>query len=433
MHRNESHDLIGLFTTHESEVRSYCRSFPTVFDTAEGATMRNVEGREFVDMLAGAGTLNYGHNNPAVIEPVIAYLRSGGIVHALDMHTRAKAAFISAFQEAILAPRGLAYKLQFPGPTGTNAVEAALKLARKATGRRQIAAFSNGYHGMTLGALAATTNPSKRDGAGQPLDGVTFLPYEGYLPGIDSIAVIEGMYASRSSGHEPPAAFLVEVVQGEGGLNAASGDFLRRLAALAKRLGALLVVDDIQAGCGRTGTFFSFEEMGVSPDIVVLSKSLSGFGGPLSLVLLDPAIDLWRPGEHNGTFRGHNLAFVGATAAIDAFWRDDTFAHAVREKAALVRASLEGIVAALPRGAAQVKGRGLMTGIAFADATIAERAAEILFSRGMVIETCGHSDEVLKLLPPLTIPVEALTRALAMIEAVVLELAHGGETRHVAA
>jgi diaminobutyrate-2-oxoglutarate transaminase len=429
MNSSEIETLSAIFAEHESEVRSYCRSFPTVFATARNAVLRTVDGRDYIDLLAGAGTLNYGHNNPAIIERVIAYLQDGGVVHSLDMHTTAKAAFIRAFEQTILRPRGLRYKLQFPGPTGTNAVEAAMKLARKVTRRREIVAFSNGFHGMTLGALAATANPSKRAGAGQPLDGVTFLPYEGYIPNADSIVVIEGMLRSRSSGVEPPAAFLIETVQGEGGLNAASTGFLRWLASFARDIGALLIIDDIQAGVGRTGSFFSFEGMGITPDIVCLSKALSGFGAPFSLVLLDPAIDIWAPGEHNGTFRGHNLAFVGATAAIDHYWRDDAFQEDIRGKATLVHDALKSIVSGLPRGAAWIKGRGLMTGLAFADPAIAGRAARRLFEDGVVIETCGHNDEVLKLLPPLTIPTDLLERGLELISRAVRYSAVGDAPR----
>lgn len=423
MQRSEIETLTAVFTEHESQVRSYCRSFPTVFANARGAIMRSVDGRDYVDLLSGAGTLNYGHNDPAIIERVVAYLQDGGVVHSLDMHTAAKAAFIRAFESVILRPRGLRYKLQFPGPTGTNAIEAALKLARKVTGRHEIAAFSNGFHGMTLGALACTANPKKREGAGRPLEGVTFFPYEDYIPGVDSIDVIQGMLRSRSSGVEPPAAFLIETVQGEGGLNAASAAFMRRLAAFAREIGALLIVDDIQAGVGRTGSFFSFEGMGVVPDIVLLSKALSGFGAPLSLVLLDPRLDIWSPGEHNGTFRGNNLAFIGATAAIDRYWRDDAFEGAIRARAAVAHEALERIVARLPPGAARVKGRGLMTGLAFAEPEIASQAARRLFDDGIVIETCGHRDEVLKFLPPLTIPEDVFAGALALAERAVLAAA----------
>lgn len=209
---------LSVFETHESEVRSYCRSFPAVFAKGLGARMTDTGGRSYIDLLSGAGTLNYGHNNPAIIGPVVDYLTGGAVVHSLDLHTAAKERFIQVFQSHILAPRGMSYKMQFTGPTGTNAIEAALKLARKVTGREQVVAFSGAYHGMTLGALAATANRSKRQGAGTRLDGVTFMPFEGFLPdGQDSAAVAEAMLLGEGSGIDAPAAILLETVQGEGG------------------------------------------------------------------------------------------------------------------------------------------------------------------------------------------------------------------------
>lgn len=411
--------LKTVFAEKESNVRTYCRDFPTVFSTARGAVLRDMAGRDYIDLLSGAGTLNYGHNNPQILERVIAYMSDGGIVHSLDMHTAAKGAFIRTFNDIILAPRGMSYKLQFPGPTGTNAVEAALKLARKVTKRSHVVAFSNAFHGMSMGSLAATANPGKRAGAGMRLDGVTFMPYDQFIPhGVDSLEVIAAMLGV-GSGQDAPAAFIVETVQGEGGLNAASGEWLRGIAALAQQLGALLIIDDIQAGNGRTGNFFSFEDFGLQPDIIVLSKSLSGFGAPLSLVLLKPHLDQWLPGEHNGTFRGNNLAFVGAAAAIDLYWRDTRLTQDVLAKSAKVQNIFASIVNTLPPGMARVKGRGLMIGIEFRQPDLPSRLSHRLFEEGYIIETCGHSGQVLKFLPPLTIENGQMDQALAAIEGAV--------------
>ncbi len=401
----------------ESEVRTYCRSFPTVFTRAEGTTIYDRDGREYLDFFAGAGALNYGHNHPALRDRLIEYLQGSGIAHALDMATEAKCALLEAFETHVLRPRDLHYKLMFPGPTGTNAVEAALKLARKVTGRTNVVSFTNAFHGMTLGALSVTGNASKRAAGGVPLGHVLRAPFDNYFGAeVDTLAQLEAMLGDRSSGMEAPAAFLVETIQGEGGINVASERWLRGLAELARKHRALLVVDDIQVGCGRTGGFFSFEQAGIVPDIVCLSKSLSGFGLPLSLVLLRPNIDVWKAGEHNGTFRGNNLAFVTARAALELFWADDHLSEEIASKSQIARARLARIAEA---HGGTVRGRGLILGLSFDDATIAERAARNAFERGLVIETAGADDQVLKLLPPLTLTSAELERGLDIIESAV--------------
>jgi diaminobutyrate-2-oxoglutarate transaminase len=413
---SEKSDLFSIFSEHESNVRSYCRNFHAIFSTAIGSHITDNTGRSYLDFLAGAGALNYGHNNPVILRPVIDYLCNNGIVHGLDFHTEAKARFIEVFQKLILLPRKMTYKMQFTGPTGANAVEAALKLARKVTGRQQVIAFSGGYHGMSLGALAATSNPEKRSGAGVRLDGVTFMPFDGFLlDDIDSMMIIQTMLMRKGSGIDKPAAILVECVQGEGGVNEASVTWLQKLGKLAREIGALLIVDDIQAGNGRTGRFFSFEEMDIKPDIVVLSKSLSGFGAPLSMVLLDPAIDQWTPGEHNGTFRGNNLAFVGATAAIEAYWQDGEFQKEIADRAKIVENSLTSIVEDLPDGFSRSKGRGLFKGLEFQDPCFASTLSSHLFEVGVIAETCGHDGQVLKLMPPLTISIADLQEAMSLL------------------
>ena len=309
----------------------------SVFDTARGSLITDELGRQYVDFLAGCASLNYGHNDPDMKQALLDHIMRDGIAHGLDLFTPAKRKFLEDFESLILEPRGLDYRVQFTGPTGANAVEAALKLARKVTGRTNVIAFTNGFHGVTMGALAATGNKFHRMGPAIPLNGVSRLPYDGYLgKDVDTAEVLERMLADPSSGLDAPAAILLETVQGEGGLNAASPSWLRRMARLAERHGALLIVDDIQAGCGRTGTFFSFEGTGIVPDLVVLSKSLSGFGLPMALLLIRPQHDIWRPAEHNGTFRGNTHAFVTAQVALRKFWSDDAFAPRIAAKAAHV-------------------------------------------------------------------------------------------------
>jgi diaminobutyrate-2-oxoglutarate transaminase len=405
----------SVFLRRESEVRTYCRSFPMVFDTAAGSRLFSENGRAYLDFFSGAGALNYGHNHPAIIGPVQEYLARGGILHSLDLHTVAKRKFIERFEQVILQPRRLGYRIQFTGPTGTNAVEAALKLARKVTGRSNIAAFTRGFHGVSLGSLAATASPGNRAGAGIPLGHVARLPFCGYLgPEIDTIPYIEAMLA-HGSGIDLPAAFIVETVQGEGGLNVAATDWLKQLACLAKTKGILLIVDDIQAGCGRTGSFFSFERAQIEPDLVCLSKSISGCGLPMSLLLLKPEYDIWKPGEHNGTFRGNNLAFVAAAAAVE-FWTNRSFELSIARKADVMKSRLRGIIRKFSSTDTKLLGLGLMQGIRWEEQAIAAAVSQEAFKRGVLVECCGPNDEVLKLLPPLTLTEAELKEGLDILE-----------------
>lgn len=395
----------------ESEVRSYCRSMPSVFTRAKNALVWDEHGHIHIDLLAGCGALNYGHNHPAIQQSVLNYLGSNGIGLAMDLHTTAKRAFLDELNRTILVPRRLDYKVQFTGPTGTNAIEAALKLARKATRRKNIVAFSNGFHGMTLGALAATANFLARQGAGVPLQHVVRLPFEGCDgAGISELEHFGRLVESGAGGIEPPAAFLVETVQGEGGLNVASCEWLQTLSALARRLGALLIVDDVQAGCGRTGNFFSFERADIRPDIVCLAKSIGGLGLPLAVVLIKPQFDLWQPAEHNGTFRANALALTAGKSALE-LWRDDGFAAGIGEKADRISAFVRDLCADYP-SQLTAKGIGLMQGIAFSQASLAAKAVAFAVRRRLLIECSGPFDEVLKIMPPLTIEREILDEAL---------------------
>ncbi|MEM9354666.1 MAG: diaminobutyrate--2-oxoglutarate transaminase [Pseudomonadota bacterium] len=410
-----------LFETMEAEVRSYCRNFPAIFSSGRGATLTDVNGDTYIDFLAGAGTLNYGHNHPRIRESVINYMLGDGVAHALDMHTVAKHEFLTGLQEIILRPRGLDYKVTFPGPTGTNAVETAFKYARRATGRQNIIAFTNGFHGMTLGALAASATRGKRMGASVPLANVMRAPFEGYLGDMDTAGYLEKLLSDSGSGVDLPAAIIVETIQAEGGLNTASGDWLRRIATVARQHGAMLIVDDIQAGCGRSGSFFSFDHMGFTPDMVCLSKAIGGMGLPMALVLLRPDLDVLRPGEHNGTFRGNNLAFVAARAALE-LWRDPNFGSELEAKGEMIRARLTKIANRYKDEGAHVRGRGLMLGLGWHDPGVAARVSQAAFQRGVIAETTGSDDQVLKLLPPLTISDQELLCGLEGVEGAIGEV-----------
>jgi len=403
------------FERLESEVRSYCRAFPTVFSKARGAFLYDEQGREYLDFFAGAGTLNYGHNHPAIKQAVLDYLEADGVVHSLDMMTIAKRAFLEAFETDILGPRGLDYKVQFTGPTGTNAVEAALKLARKVKQRSNIIAFTNAYHGLSAGALAATGNRHFRGEAFVTRLNVSFMPFDGYMGGaIDTLAYLRQCLADNSSGVDVPAAIIVETIQAEGGINVAEPEWLQGLAAVCRDYDILLIVDDIQVGNGRTGTFFSFEPAGIRPDMVVLSKSIGGLGLPMSVLLIDRKIDLWKPAEHTGTFRGNNLAFVAATAAL-AFWRTDEFATAVRRKGEILAGLLRDVQARHPGHRLQVRGRGLIQGLEMPRPELAKAVSREAFRQGIIIELAGPNDEVLKCLPPLVIEESDLRRGIATL------------------
>ncbi|MDH3240115.1 MAG: diaminobutyrate--2-oxoglutarate transaminase [Alphaproteobacteria bacterium] len=408
----------SVFERRESQVRSYAHSFPTKFVRATGARLIDDAGKTYIDFLAGCSSLNYGHNHPDLKAALVDYIAADGLAHGLDMETDAKEWFLEAFERVILEPRGLDYVVQFPGPTGANAVEAALKIARKVTGRSNVIAFTNGFHGCTLGALALTGNGHQRGGAGVELSGVSRVPYDGYFgDGTDTAQHLDQLLSDPSGGIDAPAAIIVETVQGEGGLNVASYSWLRQIERIARKHGALFIIDDIQAGIGRTGTFFSFEPAGVTPDIVTLAKSLSGYGLPMALTLLRRDLDIWEPGEHNGTFRGNCHAFVTAAAAIERFWRDKAFETSIREKASILRARLESLSKKFGSRAIRLKGRGMMLGIDVGSGNTAAAIVKKCFENGLVIETSGPEDEIVKCLAPLTITQGELEKGLDILAA----------------
>ncbi|MET8816642.1 diaminobutyrate--2-oxoglutarate transaminase [Streptomyces sp. NPDC004549] len=413
---------LSVFTTLESEVRSYCRNWPTVFNRAHGSRMYDEDGHEYLDFFAGAGSLNYGHNNPVLKRALLDYLEHDGVTHGLDMSTTAKRAFLAYFQNRVLRPRDLPYKVMFPGPTGTNAVEAALKLARKVKGRETVVSFTNAFHGMSLGSLAVSGNAFKRAGAGVPLVHTTRMPFDHYMEArTPDFQWFEQQLVDRGSGLDQPAAVIVETVQGEGGINVARPEWLHALARLCRRHDMLLIVDDVQMGCGRTGAFFSFEESGIVPDIVTVSKSISGYGLPMSLCLFRPELDVWEPGEHNGTFRGNNPAFVTATAALNTYWSDDTLERQTLAHAQTIEAALHDTAA--HHSGSSYRGRGMAWGLELADPRHAGRAARRAFELGLLVETAGTHDEVVKLLPPLTVTTDDLDEGLRTVQRAVYETA----------
>jgi len=405
---------LSIFEQHESQVRSYSRRWPVVFTRATGNHLYAEGGRRYLDFFAGAGTLNYGHNNPALKKVLLDYVADDGVTHALDMYTTARRDLLETLVEVVLRPRGMDHKVVFPGPGGANAVEAALKLARTVTGRTGVVHFTNSFHGATLGALAVTGNRVHRKAAGIPLAGATPMPFDDH-DGPHRPEHLARLLGDPGSGLDQPAAVIVETVQGEGGINVASTEWLRALADLCRRHDILLIVDDVQMGCGRTGPFFSFEDARITPDIVCLSKSISGYGLPLALTLIRPELDIWPPGAHNGTFRGLNPAFVTATEALRTYWRGDTLEKSTRSKGEHVANTLQSIADTYPDAGLSARGRGLAHGLV-TGAGIADAVSTEAFARGLLMETAGPNDDVVKLLPPLTISDTDLAEGLAILK-----------------
>ena len=406
----------SVFETYESNVRSYCRSFPTTFTKAKGALMFDDQGKEYVDFFAGAGALNYGHNPDYMVEKMIAYLQSDGILHSMDMFTQPKQAFLDFFITKVLQPRGLNYKVQFAGPTGTNAVECAIKLARMNKGRANVFAFMGAFHGMTMGSLALTTDRCSRDAAGQILPNVTHIPAPGMFPGLDVVAYMETLLTDDHSGVEKPAAIILETVQADGGINVFPVEFLQGVRDLCTRHDILMIVDDIQVGNSRTGTFFSFERANIIPDMVTLSKSIGGCGMPISMVLFKPELDLWEPGQHTGTFRGNQLSLIAGLEGLKKMVEDDIPAD-VKRKEKIVEAFLRDEIAPLD-SRISYRGIGLLWGVDFSkfDKDMTKPLIAACFKNGMICERVGRDNAVLKLMPPLIIPDEQLMAGLQILK-----------------
>ena len=412
------------FEEYESQVRSYCRNFPTVFTTAKGSFLYDEDGKEYIDFFCGAGGLNYGHNNEYIKEKVLEYLRSDGVMHALDMYTAPKREFLEFYEEKILKPRGLHYKIQFPGPTGTNAVEAALKLARKVKGRNNVFAMMGGFHGMTLGSLALTTDASSRAGAGVPLYNVTHIPAPYMFPELDTIHYMETLLTDDHSGVEKPAAIVLETVQADGGINPFPVEWLQRVRALCDKYDILMIVDDIQVGCARTGWFFSFERAGVVPDIVTQSKSIGGYGMPFALVLIKPELDIWSPGEHNGTFRGYQLSMVAAKAGLEVML-DEHVEDKVRGQEKIIAQYMDEITALDP-ARVRTRGIGFIWGVDLyhcdPEGKASKQVLDLCFQNGLIVERVGRGNAVVKVMPDLLIDEATLRRGLDILKNAVAQV-----------
>lgn len=409
--------LFEIFEEKESQVHSYCRNFPFLFHHAKNAELFSADGTRYIDFFAGAGAINYGHNNPYIKKAIMDYLLEDNVIHALDMYTVAKQDFLKSFDKLILKPRNLSYKVMCCGSTGTNAVEAALKLARKNTKRNHIISFHGAFHGMTLGSLACTGERYAREGAGVPLGDVSFAPYSHQLGGWkQSLSYLEYLLSDDHSGVPLPAAIILETVQAEGGVNVADIEWLKGIRHICDKFGILMICDDIQVGNGRTGSFFSFERAGIVPDIVVLSKSISGFGIPMSLLLIKPQYDIFGPAEHNGTWRGIQLAFVGAKAAFE-YYTASRLDSIVKDNEKTIKDYLTHEILPID-SRLQIRGIGMIWGIDFSaiNCTLSKCVMQACVDKNLIIERAGSFDSVLKILPPLTIEQENLLNGLEIIK-----------------
>lgn len=405
-----------VFEKYESSVRSYCRHFPKVFTDAKGATLKDENGESYIDFFCGAGAVNYGHNNDYIKGKMIDYLSTDGIIHALDMYTVPKREFIDTLEKKIIEPRGFNYRIQFTGPTGTNAIEAALKLARKTKKRRNIFSFMGCFHGMTLGALSLTTEMYARNAAGATFTDCTHIPAPYMFEGLDVIKYMQTLIDDDHSGVEKPAAVIMETVQAEGGIRVFDDKFLRDVREFCTKNDILMIVDDVQVGCCRSGTFFSFERAGIEPDIVVMSKSIGGLGMPLAIVLHKEELDNWRPGEHNGTFRGNQLSFVAGKAAIEYLLENNVEAE-TRRKGEIVKDFVEKEILPLD-SRLELRGIGLIWGIDFGaiDSSLSEKVIEKCFEKNLICECAGREGAVVKIMPPLVIEDELLLEGLSKLK-----------------
>jgi diaminobutyrate-2-oxoglutarate transaminase len=426
--------LLARQDERESSARTYPRRLTIAPRRGEGSYVEDVDGNVFIDFLTGAGVLALGHSHPELIEAVSRQLPV--LTHGLDFPTEVKDEFTSAQLSMLPAEMREQTKIGFCGPTGANAIEAALKLCKIATGRSEIVSFHGSFHGATHATMAASALVSQREGVANTMPGVHFFPYPYSLRcalgsedvGRRCLEYFERTLRDPLGGVALPAAVILEIVQGEGGVIPAPTDFVQGVRRVTRELDIPLIVDEVQCGCGRTGTWFAFEQHGIVPDVIVASKALGGIGTPIALILYDKRLDVWKPGAHIGTFRGNQLAFAAGVAAIEIFKRDGILGH-VRELGAYALAALEDLAREHPF-VAEARGSGLMLGIELVDpstgepdfgaAVAVQRAA---LERGLIVELGGRDDAVVRLLPALNVSRRTLDQALDILRDAFSEVA----------
>ncbi|WP_234347303.1 diaminobutyrate--2-oxoglutarate transaminase [Streptomyces specialis] len=437
----------------ESSARTYARSFPIVPVRARGMVIEGTDGRRYLDCLSGAGTLALGHNHPVVLEAIRRTLDSGAPLHVLDLATPEKDDFTDALFATL--PKAFADKarVQFCGPAGTDAAEAALKLMQTATGRRNVLAFTGAYHGMTAGALAVSGGVStKRPVAGIAAD-VTRLPYPysyrcPFGAGGERGAELSAAYTERllddpNGGVVPPAAMILEAVQGEGGVVPAPDDWLRAMRRITAERDIPLIVDEVQSGVGRTGAFWAVEHSGIVPDAMVMSKAIGG-SLPLAVLVYHEDYDSWLPGAHAGTFRGNTLAMAAGAATLRYVTRENLVERAATVGARMT-ARLDGLRAELP-AIGDVRGRGLMIGVELVDPdaepdscgarpcapALAQQVRAACLDRGLIVELGGRFDATVRLLPPLVITDEEAEAVLDRLADAIAEVTAAQHARRSA-
>ena len=421
--------LLAYQAETESNARTYPRRLPVAVAEASGSYLTDVDGRVYIDFLTGAGALPLGHNHPELVAAVRDQLSR--LTHGLDLPTPVREEFARRQIAMLPAQMRTDVKIHFCGPTGADAVEAAVKLCKLATGRGGVVAFQGSYHGSTHGAMSLTADLHPKAGLQNLLPGVHFAPFAychrcplNLTPDTCATNCAELLANTLDDSHggvPRPAAILLELVQGEGGVIAARVEFARRIAAIAHDKDIPVIVDEVQTGCGRTGTWFAFEPYGIEPDVVVASKGLSGLGLPVAIIMYRKSLDTWAPGSHIGTFRGNNLAFASGNAYLDVLARDDILAN-VRTQGAYLRAELVKIQQATTL-ITDVRGLGLMLGIEMArhgsvtDTEVAARVQRAALRRGLILEIGGRDNGVVRLLPPLNVSRHTVDDALAVIRA----------------
>jgi diaminobutyrate-2-oxoglutarate transaminase len=415
----------------ESNARTYPRRLPIAIAEASGSLLTDMDGNVFIDFLAGAGVLTLGHNPPELME--VLKEQSGKLTHGLDFPTKAKDDFIDA-QLSMLPPALQGQmKIHFCGPTGANAVDAAIKLCKTATGRGDVVSFQGGFHGSTAAAMALTGLLEQKNPVPNGLPGIHFFPYSycsrcplGLNPSncsTNCATYLERSLNDPNGGVPLPAAVILEMVQGEGGVIPATYDFIQKVRAVTLELGIPLIVDEVQTGCGRTGTWFAFEQYDIEPDVIVASKALSGVGMPVAIILYKKHLDVWAPGAHTGTFRGNQLAFAAGAAAVNMIRRDDVMGNA-RARGEQVARLLEPLLD--NPWVREIRGRGLMWGIELADPVTGKPAGKLsravqasCVQRGLILECGGRDDCVVRMLPPLNVTSDIVeTACRLLVEAV---------------